>query len=378
MVKLNSMSMKKCIFSFGTLLLFAAVLWSCSEDSDNNLEQDLSLVQLMEVKANALTDAVVDISESKGFEIITVDDDASLKTGDGENDDSRYAMSIMLDDIKGVYDFKKGVREQHSTTKYGYLRVFDKVDESESFILRMPKEKAMRPWKLYVDEEADYVNDFVIKTNEYHYAYLGGMQFDYLLNSEIEIEDEKAGALSVDWSISENMNFDYHSKYTFINDFSVGVEFQRGEMFSYAFNLMKGDDVLFKEAVEISKSDDTDKRELKYFLELGNIKIILSSESDSYLVYRDGVLQEGAKIQVVRHKYDSHDAHVAFCRKGRDIKITFEDGTMIELSELLTEDTLELMDEIFSAMYDMKFVKHIVDKVAREVYYTNKATGAVD
>jgi hypothetical protein len=370
--------MKKSIFCFGTLLLFSVALWSCSDDSDNNLEDDLTLVQLMEVKANALTDAVVDISESKGFAIITVDDDASLKTGDGESDDSRYAMSITLNDIKGIYDYKKGLTEHQSTPKYGYLRVFDKVDDSDSFILRMPKEKAMRPWKLYVDEDAEYVNDFVITTNEYNYSYLGGMQFDYLLNSEIEIEDEKAGELFVDWSISENMNFDYQSKFTFVDDFSVGVEFGLGEMFSYSFNLMKGDDILFKEEVEISKSDDTNKRELEYTLILGNIKIILNSESDIYIVYRNGELQEGATIQVVRHKYDSDDANVAFCRKGRDIKITFEDGTSIQLSELLTEDTLELMDMIFSSMHEMKFVKHIVDKVAREVYYTNKATGTVD
>ncbi|MGZ2368785.1 hypothetical protein ACXR6G_03265 [Ancylomarina sp. YFZ004] len=366
--------MKKNIFCFGTLLLFSAVLWSCSDDSHNNLEEDLSLVQLMEVKANALTDGVVDISESKGFEIITVEDDASLKMGDG----SRYAMSITLNDIKGIYDYKKGVTEQQGTTKYGYLRAFDKVDDSDSFILRLPKEKAMRPWKLYVDEDTEYVNDFVITTNEYNYSYLGGMQFDYLLNSEIEVEDVKAGELFVDWSISENMNFDYQSKFTFVDDFSVGVEFGLGEMFTYAFNLMKGDDILFKEEVEISKSDDTNKRELEYTLTLGNIKISLNSESDTYMVYRNGELQEGATIQVVRHKYESDDANVAFCRRGRDIKITFEDGTSIQLSELLTEDTLELMDKIFSSMHDMKFVKHIVDKVAREVYYTNLANNNVD
>ncbi|WP_372641230.1 hypothetical protein [Ancylomarina sp.] len=365
--------MKKNIFYFGTLLLFSAALWSCSEDSDNNLEEDLSLVQLMEVKANALTDAVVNISESKGFEIITVDDDASLKSGD----DSRYAMSITLNDIRGIYDYKKGVTEQQGTTKYGYLRVFDKVDDSDSFILRLPKEKAMHPWKLYVDEDAEYVNDFVITTNEYNYTYSGGMQFDYLLKSEIDIQDEKAGELFVDWSISENQNFEYASTFTFVDDYSVGVEFGLGEMFSYEFNLMKGDGILFREEVEITKSDDTDKRELKYSLELGNIKIIWNSESENYMVYRNDEFQEGAKIQIT-HNYESDDANVAFCRKGRDIKITFEDGTSIQLSELLSEGTLVLMDEIFSSMHDMKFVKHIVDKVAREVYYTNLANSNVD
>ena len=363
--------MKKCIISFGTLLLFSAIFWSCSDKSDNNLEQDLSLVQLMEVKANAVTDAVVDISESKGFEIITVEDDTNLKSNYAGSMDSRYAMSITLDDIKGVYDYKKGIADQQGTIKNGYQSAFEKVDDSESFILRLPKEKAMRPWMLYVDEATEYTNDFVITTTDYNYTYSGGIEFDYLLNSEIEVEKEKAGELFVDWSISEDLNFDYQSKFTFTNDYSVGVDFSAGEMINYEFNLMKGDDILFMEEVDISKSDETNEGELKYSLVLGSIKIEWSSVSGNYVVYRNDVLQEGATIEVVKHQNDANEANGAFCRKGRDIKITFEDGTSIQLSEMLSEDTLALMDQIFSSMYDLKFVKHIVDKVAHEVYYTN-------
>ncbi|RXQ96518.1 hypothetical protein EO244_02495 [Ancylomarina salipaludis] len=363
--------MKKYIFSLASLFLFTAVFWSCSDNSDNNPEEDLSLVQLMEVKANAITDAVVDISESKGFEVITVDDGSDLKNAYSRDMDSRYAMNITLDDIKGVYDYKGGISDQQGTFKYGYQSVFEKIGDSEFFVLQLPKEKAMRPWMLYENETTDYVNDFVITTTDYHYTYAGGLAFDYLLNSEIEVEKEKAGALYVDWSISEDLNFDYQSKFTFTNGYSVGVDFSVGEMINYKFNLMKGDAILFMEDVEISKSDVTNKGELKYSLVLGSIKIEWSSVSKDYVVYRNDVLQEGATIEVVKHQNDSDDANVAFCRKGRDIKITFEDGTSIELSEMLSEDTLALMDQIFSSMYDMKFVKHIVDKVAREVYYTN-------
>jgi len=372
------MNIKKSIFSFGTLLLFSALLWSCSDSSDTNLEEDLSLVQIMEVKANALTDAVINISESKGFEIITVDDGAELKHGSAVDDISRYEMSITLDYIKGVYDYKKGLNHQQNSTKYDYKRYFDKVDDSDLFILRLPKEKAMRPWKLHVDEDVEFVNDFVITTTDYNYAYSGGLNFDYLLNSEIEVDKENAGELFVNWSITDHMNFNYESKFTFIDDYSIGVMFDLDEKVNYQFNLMKGDDILFKEEVEISKSDDTNKKELEYSLIFGNIKIVWNSESHAYLVYRNDVLQEGAIIEVSKHENVLDDANLAFCRKGRDIKITFEDGTSIELSELLSEDTLELMNEIFSSMYDMKFVKHIVDKVAREVYYTNLATEVVD
>ena len=141
------MNMKKSIFSFGTLLLFSAILWSCSDSSDNNLEDDLTLVQLMEVKANALSDAVVDISESKGFEIITVEgEDPTLKNG-GDSD-SRFTMNITLDDIQGVYDYVKGVEQETTSTKTWAPNRFTKVDDSDYFVLRLPKEKAMKPWKL--------------------------------------------------------------------------------------------------------------------------------------------------------------------------------------------------------------------------------------
>lgn len=372
------MNIKKSIWGFGTLLLFSVILWSCSDSSDTNLEEDLSLVQIMEVKANALTDAVINISESKGFEVIMVDDGTDLKHRSGVDDIFRYEMSITLDDIKGIYDYKKGLNHQQGAIKYDYKRYFDKVDDSDLFIVRLPKEKAMRPWKLHVDEDGEFVNDFVITTTDYNYAYSGGLDFDYLLNSEIEVDKENAGELFVDWSVTDNMNFNYESKFTFTDDYSVGVMFDLDEKVNYQFNLMKGDDILFMEEVEISKSEDTNKKELEYTLVFGNIKIVWNSESHAYVVYRNDVLQEGAIIEVTRHEEDSDDTNVAFCRKGRDIKITFEDGTSIELSELLSEDTLELMDKLFSSMYDMKFVKHIVDKVAREVYYTNLASGVVD
>ena len=370
-LQLNSMCMKKRIFSFGTLLLFSAVLWSCSDDSDNNLEEDLSLVQLMEVKANALSDAVVDISNSKGFEIITVEDGENLKKGG----DYRFEMDITLNDIKGVYDYVQAMNEETTSTKMSQKR-FNKVDESDNFVLRLPKEKAMKPWKLYVESDDEIINDFVITTTDYKYTYSGGIKFDYLLDSKIEIAEEKVGELYVDWSISENMNFEYESKFSFDNDYAVGVEFTLGEMNRYEFSLTKGDDILFKEEVEIKKNGDTEEAELEYSIVLGSIKIVFNSEVDAYKVYRNNVLQEGATIVIVKHENDGDG--IAFCRKGRDIKITFDDGTGIELSELVSEDTMELMDKIFSSMYDMKFVKHIVDKVAREVYYTNLANSNVD
>ena len=104
-----------------------------------------------------------------------------------------------------------------------------------------------------------------------------------------------------------------------------------------------------------------------------NIEIVKDSDSEDYQVYRDGALEEGAVVEVVTETGETDEA-VVFCRKGLDLKITFADETTVVLSELLGEGTLDKMDEIFSSMYDMNFVKHLVDKVAREVYYTNQTS----
>ena len=366
------MNIKKSIFSFGTILLFSAILWSCSDSSENKLEDDFTLVQLMEVKANTLSDALVDISESEGFKIITIDDSETLKS----NSNSRYEMDIDITDIKGIYDYDLSVNEEESSTKMSSQKRFNRVDDSDNFILRLPKEKAMRPWKLYMNEDEEYENDFVITSTDYKYSY-SVEGFNYLLDSEIEVEDEKVGELYVAWSITPSMILEYKSEFAFANDYSVGVLFGLGEVNTYEFSLKKGDAIIYQEEVELTSSGD-DEGELEYSITLGSIKIVLNSELETYMIYRDGVLQEGAMIEVVKRNQNSDDGGIAFCRKGRDIKITFIDGDSIELSEFISDETLDLMDEIFRSMYDMKFVKHIVDKVAREVYYTNLNTNNVD
>jgi len=369
--------MKRITVAVGMLLLFTVVLWSCSDNSDNNSGQDLSLEQSLDAKANTLSEAIIEISNSKGFEIITMDDSATTKTGGegDESDDDRFSMSISLEDIQGLYDYKPSVNDETSETKFGHQRVFEKTKDTTLFILQLPKEKATSPWKLYMNEEGDseLVNDFIITTTEYNYNYAGGFQFDYLLNSEIEVEGEPAGELYVDWSISENLNFDYSSKYSFTDDYSVGIEFEYGDTISYEYNLENGEEVLFKEAVEITKPAGLNKYVHEYSLTIVNVEIVKNSQSDAIQVYRDGVLEENAVVEIINESGDSVESDVAFCRKGRDLKITFEDGTEVILSELLGEETLDKMVEIFSSMYDMNFVKHLVDKVAREVYYTNQA-----
>ncbi len=367
--------MKRNIVAVGVLLFFSAVLFSCSKSSDNNPEKGLTLQESLKDKTASLSTAVNEITSSKGFEIVTMNDPAT-KSGTEEDDDTRFSASITLDDVKGIYEYEPSIPAETTDAKMGYwmMNMFAKTGESEEFIIKLPKEKAGNPWKLYEQEDGDdaLVNDFVITSTQYNYSFsVGeGYQFNNLVNASITVEDEFAGELYLDWSIDSDMGFNYESKFTFADDYSVGVEFSHGDTLSYAYNLKNGEDVLFKEEMQFTKVDG--ERTYEYKLAIGIIEIVKNSTSDSYMVYRDGVLEEGAVIEVINNSGESTEADVVFCRKGLDLKITFADETVVVLSELLGEDTLAKMAEIFSSMHDMYFVKHVVNKVAREAQYLNQ------
>ena len=369
--------MKRNIIAVGALLFFSAVLFSCSDNSDNNPEKGLSLEQSLKEKTVSLTTAVDEITSSKGFDIITMNDLETVAGTTKQGDDTRFSANITLDDVKGVYEYSAAIPAATTETKMGYNSKFEKTGDSENFIVKLPKEKAGNPWKLYMTEDGDsvLVNDFVITTTQYNYSFSAGegFSFDYLLNSAIEVDSVPAGELFVDWSINNNLNFEYESKFSFIDDYSVGIKFSHGDTVSYAYNLKNGEDVLFKEEMQFTKGDSTNSRAYEYKLAIGIIEIVKNSTSDSYMVYRDGVLEEGAVIEVINNSGESTEADAVFCRKGRDLKITFADDSVVVLSELLGQDTRDKMAEIFSSMYDMYFVNHVVNKVAHEAYYMNQA-----
>ncbi|MDM8161131.1 hypothetical protein QUH73_15000 [Labilibaculum sp. K2S] len=370
--------MKRNIIAVGALLFFSAVLFSCSDNSDNNPEKGLSLEQSLKEKTVSLSTAVDEITNSKGFDIVTMTDPETVAgTTKQGNDDTRFSANITLDDVKGVYEYSPAIPAATTETKMGYNSKFEKTGDSENFVVKLPKEKAGNPWKLYMTEDGDsvLVNDFVITTTQYNYSFSmdEGFQFNNLINSSITVEDEPAGELYVNWDIAANQNFNYESKFSFTDDYSVGIKFSHGDTVSYAYNLKKGEDVLFKEEMQFTKGDSTNSRAYEYKLAIGIIEIVKNSTSDSYQVYRDGVLEEGAVIEVINNSSESTEADVVFCRKGLDLKITFTDDSVVVLSELLGQDTRDKMAEIFSSMYDMYFVNHVVNKVGHEAYYMSQA-----
>ena len=370
--------MKRNIITVGVLLFFSAVLWNCSESSDKNPEKGLTLEESLKEKTVSLSTAVNEITNSKGFEIITMNDPNAIKNGDGEGNEDYRNTNITLANIQGDYAFNPDENTEGSRAKFGMPSVFAKTKDTTLFILRLPKEKAGNPWNLYMTEEGDdeLNNDFVITTTDYNYSVnlTDGFQFSNMVNSSIAVEGEPAGELHVNWSITPNQNYEYESEFSFTDEYSVGIEFEYGEVIEYSYNLKNGEEVLFAEEIEFTRGEGEERGSFEYTLSIGIIQITKNSDSNKYIVYRAGILEEDAIIEVINDDATSTNSDQVFCRKGLDLKITFNDGSVIVLSEQLGEGTLNKMNEIFSSMYDMYFVEHIVNKVARQVYTTNRRT----
>lgn len=393
--QLKFKNMKRNIVAVGMLLAFSAALWSCSSSDDKTPGQDQTLEQNLTTETQSLATAVDEISTSEGYKLITLSESTKEGTEDGSDDRFSFTRTITLEDIKGVYNYILPTSESEgsSTKMWGTEFAFEKAEESEFFVINLPQEKAKKPWMLYqeMEGESEMDNDFNITASQYNSSTVmnnEGFEFDYLLDADITIEEEAAGSIFVDWtmSMSAGMSWDYESEFGFPNGYSVGHEFEFGEEIEFAYNLKKDDEVLFMEEVSFTPANGEENAEYEYALTIGNIKIVKNSSSEEYMVYRNGELEEDAVVTVLHNEDtttgegEEDESDHAFCRGGLDIKITFtnEDGTQEEviLSELIGEETLEQLDEIFSSMHDMYFVNKLVDRVAKEAYDINMGEGA--
>ncbi|MFA8433780.1 MAG: hypothetical protein ACEPOZ_04610 [Marinifilaceae bacterium] len=366
--------MKMKLVGYGLLTTFSMGVWSCSDSSDDSInENKLTLKESIAEKTMVLDEAVAEISSSKGYQILSLNDKTTAKSGieNSEEDNSLFSASITLENLKGVYDYSPS-NEDTEQIGGGITKFFTQTDSSEQFIVRLPKEKATNYRTLFQVSEADsaLVNDFVITTSDFLYSYTGGMGFSYLLDTRIDVEEEFAGALKINWELGSQEGMSYSSSYTFTNDLTMGIEFTTGDTTSYIYGLTQGEETLYSERISFLKSEDSYGREREYSLTIGNIEIIRSSASDEIQVFKDGVLQENAIVEVLSETNGDTEL-TAFCRKGRDLQITFDDGTTVVLSELVG-DSLETLDEMFSSLRNVYFATHLVNHMALNIYNTQK------
>lgn len=333
-------------------LLTGLLMWQCS-----GTENVPSVKQSLDEGIDRISKAVNVISATKGYELMTISD--MTKSGDGFSD------SINLDMISGVYEFMP------DTFVYRHFSMpfwkFGKTADSDVLIMNMPQKLVVRPGYLFHPDpdEAEFTNDFTVTASEYHFYYSFLRKFDYRLYAGFTLEGEDIGKLEVASAGETFTGRSYFSRYSFTDNYSFEVAFAIGDTSVSSMALTEGDDLLLGEENHFIHSGFR-TFERKYILTIGDVQIVRSSGVDSIEVYLAGVLQNSAAVVIT----DKDGAEGSVCR-NRDIELTFNDGTMARLSDLMGP-SLEILKSLAGPMREMYFARRIVDHLAMTIYCQNQ------
>jgi len=331
-------------------ILTGLLSWNCSR-----MQEKPSLKQSFEDGSANITAAVTEISQTRGFEIMSL-------TGDLNKSAEEYHDSITLDLISGIYDFEPDTFICEHFRKPFWS--FNKNGESEMMIVNLPQRMVFHPKYLFNVTPPDTIpeNDFTITASDYHYYYSFWNKYDYSLFAGLTLKSEDIGTLDVKASGSSFSDQSYSATFNFTDDYSITVEKERGDTIVRSFALAEGDDILLAEtSVFIFK--DFRMVEKKYTVSVGNIDIVRSAGIDSIQVFLDGTLQKTAAVKIT----DSDGAEGSICHR-RDILLTFDDGTTARLSELIGP-ARESLKTLVDSMHSMYFAKHVIAYIALNIYY---------
>ncbi len=352
--------MKKQFRIFSVAALLSVVLWGCSKNEEN--ENSMSLKQSINTSAVNLNNAMNAIAASKAYTIFTVNG-GTQKSVTGEESD--YRVNITLDVVKGVYEYKP----VNKTDLWGrsLIRFFNKTSDNNNMIVRMPLKKVTNPWTLrhYVPADSALVNNFSITLTDYHNNYNGFHDFDYILASEISVDNVAAGNLNIKYVVSPALGIDYASQYAFTGSYTADYKYLSGDTAVSSFAISGSGKVLYEEKRLTIKSD-TGRfgREHQYILTIGNVQIKRKLWTKEVTVSVNGVIQPEAVIEIVDRTTDSEPS---VCKK-RDVKITFEDGSVTTVSELIGK-SVDNIKTLFDSLHQVYFAAYVVDWIAYDIYY---------
>lgn len=352
--------MKKTIRIFLAAALFASLIAGCTKNE--GILDSASLRQAVNQSASELNTAMNKIVSTQAYSILTVSD-PGLKSA--EITDSIYRVYIPLDLIRGVYDYKP----VPMTDRWGFslMRYFNKSADDSKMIVKMPLKKVKNPMTLRHFSPADtsLKNNFAISVSEYHNNYNSYWDYDYLLSSEISINDTVAGELYIKSNISPANGIDYASHYSFTNSYTARYKFLSGDTTISSFTILDGNNVLYEEKLLRTRNDTARfHHERQYILTIGNVQIIRKSGTEGVQIAVNGVIQPGAVVTIVDNESDDE---ASVCKK-RDVQITFEDGTVTTISALIG-DSVENIRNLYFSLHKVYFAASIVDWIAYDIYY---------
>jgi hypothetical protein len=341
--------MKKSVLTIA--IISALIGWSCSKIET----EKLTLKQSVEKSVADINDAINIISATKGYEILSANA-SDLKSEEDFRD------SITLDMVAGIYDFKPDLlHHRHFFIPY---RLFERTGDSNLMVVNLPQKLVFHPGCLHTIHPPDSMldNDFTITATDYYFCYTWFNMFDYRLNAGFTLDSEDLGSFDVLASGNKESGTSCSSEYTFTEGYSIGVNFESGDSSVSSFVLASEDEILLKET-HITIRQGHHKRERLYILTLGNVEIRRGTGIDSIQVYLDGVLQKEAGAKII----DDTGSNGSFCHH-RDILLTFDDGTTMNLSELL-DPARDILRTLYDSLHSMNLAKNIVDYIAICIHY---------
>lgn len=344
---------------FLVTVILSSMILSCTKNGSMN---DISLKNSINQSSLNLNNAVTAISASKAYSILTVNDGMSKSA---DLTESQYKVYITLDTVKGVYDYKPIPKAD----KWGrsLIRYFNKTSENSKMIVRMPLKKVLNPHLLreYVPTDSALANNFTIAVSDYHNNYNSYYDFDYILTSEISVDNVVAGNLNIKYVVSPSLGIDYASQYAFAGSYTADYKYESGDTTVSSFSIKADNKVLYEEKLLTVKKDTAwFGREHQYILTIGNVQIIKKSGKKAVDVLVNGVLQPGAVVSIVDKE---KDPEASVCKK-RDIQITFEDGTTTTVSALIGGSVANIKT-IFNSLHQVYFAAYVVDWIAYDIYY---------
>jgi hypothetical protein len=336
-------------------------LWGCTKN--DGILDNKSLKQAINQSAQNLNSAMDAIYSSKAYSILTVGDGA-LKSATIA--DSTYRVYIGLDLIKGIYDYKPVPKRD----RWGWslMQYFSKTADESKMIVRMPLKKVKSPGSLrhYSLSDTSLTNNFSIAVSDYHNNYNSYWDYDYILASEISIDNVVAGNLNIKSLVKPRHVVDYASQYAFSGSYTAKYKYLSGDTTVSSFAITGNDKVLYEEKLLTIRNDTVRfGREHQYILTIGDVQIVRKSHGFKKAeIFVNGILQPNAVIEIIDKEEDSE---ASVCKK-REVQITFEDGTVTTISALIGK-SVDNIRTLYKSLHQVYFAAEVVDWIAYDIYY---------
>lgn len=344
--------------SLSIVLISGMLAWQCSKQT-SPVEQQ-SLKTSLNTGTQNLNSAVTAISQTYGYKVLSLNENSTLKSV--FSPEAAFQDSITLAKIKGVYEYQPSTYSHWCFSCFNKL--FKRTGDSNDLIVKLPEVKVFFPAKFQevTPSDSSLKNNLVIDASDYHYYFSMGFLWDYKLAANITLNDTAIGGINIQSARNASNGYNYASSYMFPGGYSIAVNVTSGDTATSSIALTSGTSTLFKETVNRYKTGTSMFHEREYILDIGNVEFKRAAGADSITVYVGGVLQTKAKIEVI----DSGNSTGSIF-DGRDIKVTFDDGTTATLSSLLSPSFI-ILTNLIGNLQNVYFATNVVNYIAFNIF----------